>query len=191
MAQFKSEELEREAARIIAAVMASSARTAPKAMGIDAIKTMVVDADDLQHLAGAMENRAKEQPPYLAPIFVRDAQNVRNSSCVLLIGVTGEPRMRIKEPLDCGACGYETCGKFLNARKQEGKDFSGPNCVFPVIDLGIALGSAAKVASELNVDNRMMYTIGATAKKLQLLDSDIIIGIALSIAGKNIYFDRH
>ncbi|GAH62343.1 unnamed protein product, partial [marine sediment metagenome] len=181
MAQFKSEELEREAARITAALMASSARTAPKAMGIDAIKTMVVDADDLEHLAGAMENRAKEQPPHLAPIFVRDAQNVRNSSCVLLIGVTGEPK-RIEQPLDCGACGYKTCEELLNARKREGKDFNGPNCIFQAMDLGIALGSAAKLASELNVDNRMMYTIGATAKKLQLLDSDIVIGIPLSIA---------
>ncbi|MFC1957077.1 DUF2148 domain-containing protein, partial [Chloroflexota bacterium] len=56
--------------------------------------------------------------------------------------------------------------------------------------LGIALGSAVKLASELNVDNRMMYTIGATAKKLGLLDSDIIIGIPLSATGKSVYFDR-
>jgi uncharacterized ferredoxin-like protein len=56
--------------------------------------------------------------------------------------------------------------------------------------LGIALGSAVKLASELNVDNRIFYTVGAAAKKLNLLDSDIIIGIPLSVTGKNIYFDR-
>jgi uncharacterized ferredoxin-like protein len=36
----------------------------------------------------------------------------------------------------------------------------------------------------------MMYTIGAAAKALNLLEADVIIGIPLSAAGKNIYFDR-
>ena len=46
------------------------------------------------------------------------------------------------------------------------------------------------MAQELNIDNRMMYTIGAAARKLRLLDSDLIIGIPLSATGKNPYFDR-
>ena len=92
MGQFKSEEVEREAVRMVAALMAASARTAPKARGIDAIETMVIDGDDLELLAGAMEAKAKEQPPYLSPVFIRDAGNVRNSSCVVLIGVTGNPK---------------------------------------------------------------------------------------------------
>jgi len=32
--------------------------------------------------------------------------------------------------------------------------------------------------------------VGAAAKALRILDADIIIGIPLSTAGKNIYFDR-
>jgi len=58
------------------------------------------------------------------------------------------------------------------------------------MDLGIALGSAVKVASDMNVDNRMMFTIGAAAKALGMLDADVIIGIPLACSGKNIYFDR-
>ena len=58
------------------------------------------------------------------------------------------------------------------------------------MDLGIALGSAVKLAAELCIDNRMMYTIGVAAKELRLLDSDIIIGIPLSVTGKSPYFDR-
>jgi uncharacterized ferredoxin-like protein len=58
------------------------------------------------------------------------------------------------------------------------------------MDLGIALGSAVKVASNLNIDNRIMYTTGLAAKKLQLLDSDLIIGIPLSVTGKSPHFDR-
>jgi len=32
-----------------------------------------------------------------------------------------------------------------------------------------------------------MYTLGAAAKELELLDADVIIGIPLSVTGKNIY----
>ncbi len=52
------------------------------------------------------------------------------------------------------------------------------------------MGSAAKMASELNIDNRMMYSIGVAAKEMGLLDSDIIIGIPLAVKGKSPYFDR-
>jgi uncharacterized ferredoxin-like protein len=189
MGRFKSKEVEREAVMMAVAMMAASARTAPKARGVDAVKTMVIDGDDLELLASAMEAKAREQPPHLAPHFTRDAGNVRKSSCVLLIGVSGKPK-KIKQPLDCGACGYETCKQLFSAERRPGKDFIGPNCIVQVLDLGVALGSAVKLASELNVDSRMMYTAGAAAKKLKLLDSDIIIGIPLSATGKNIYFDR-
>ena len=189
MAKRKSGEVEKEAVRIIAAMMASSARTAPKARGNDAIETMVIDGDDLEPVACAMEDEAKEQPSHLAPIFARDAQCVRKSASVLLIGVAGAPPKH-GPTLDCGACGYDGCGQLLQAERRQGKDFCGPTCIFRAIDLGIALGSAVKLASELNVDNRVMYTIGAAVKKLHLLDSDVIIGIPLSVSGKNPYFDR-
>ena len=46
------------------------------------------------------------------------------------------------------------------------------------------------MASELNVDNRIMRSIGIAAMKLELLKADEIQGIPLSIRGKNIFFDR-
>ena len=78
----------------------------------------------------------------------------------------------------------------MKAKKAKGEDFVGPLCVFEILDLGIAIGSAVKLASYFNIDNRIMYTIGAAAKELELLDSDLIMGIPLSASGKNIYFDR-
>jgi uncharacterized ferredoxin-like protein len=135
-----------------------------------------------------MEKKAKDKSIKL-PTFKRDADNVRNSAAVMLIGVSRDPK-RIELPLNCGACGYKNCKALLAVGKREGEDFTGPVCIFQAIDLGIALGSAVKMAGELNIDNRMMYTIGAAAKKLKLLDSDIIIGIPLSATGKNPYFDR-
>ena len=189
MTQFKSGEVEKEAVRMVAAMMAASARTAPKARAVDAIETMILDGGDLEILASAMQHKAKEQPPYLSLGFDRDARCVRNSKCVMLIGVAGNPKT-IEEPLDCGVCGHKTCKQLLETKKRQGKDFSGPICIFQALDLGIALGSAVKLASELNVDNRMMYTVGATAKKLRLLDSDVVIGIPLSVTGKSPYVDR-
>ena len=188
MARFKSEQAEKDAVRMTAALMAASARTAPKARGVDATESLILDGDDMEELAVAMERKAEEKPPYLSSGYKRDANNVRNSSCVLLIGVTGNPK-KIEEPLDCGACGYESCERLSKARKRT-RDFSGPICIFQAMDLGIALGSAAKLASELSVDNRLMYTIGVAAKELRLLDSDVIIGIPLSATGKSPYFDR-
>jgi uncharacterized ferredoxin-like protein len=188
MAITKSEKLERDALKIGVSMMALSARTAPKARGLDSVKTAVLTEKDLEQLAVAMENKARDKSVKL-PIFKRDAQNVRNSAAVLLIGVSRGPK-RIELPFNCGACGYESCKALLAAGTREGEDFTGPICVFQAIDLGIALGSAVKMAGELNIDNRMMYTIGAAAKKLNLLDSDVVIGIPLSAAGKNPYFDR-
>lgn len=188
MARYNSEELEKNAVRMVATMMASSARTAPKAGGIDYIKTAVINGDDLLNLASAMERKAEEHPD-ISLSFTRDAGNVRKSSLVLLIGVTGMAKP-LEPSIDCGACGYQTCQELVRLREKQGKDFSGPNCIFPIIDLGIALSSAVKLASDLNVDTRIMYTIGAAAKKLQLLDADVIIGIPLSVTGKSLYFDR-
>jgi uncharacterized ferredoxin-like protein len=59
------------------------------------------------------------------------------------------------------------------------------------MDLGIALGVAAKMAGELCMDSRIMYSIGAAARQAGYLEGcDVIIGLPLSVTGKNPYFDR-
>lgn len=188
MAIWTSEKIEKEAVEVGASMMALSARTAPKTRGVDSVKTMILTGTDLEQLAVAMERKIGEKSIDL-PFFKRDADNVRNSAALLLIGVSRDPK-KIELPLNCGACGYKSCKDLLASGKREGEDFTGPSCVFQTIDLGIALGSAVKLAGELNIDNRIMYTVGAAAKKLNLLDSDVIIGIPLSATGKNPYFDR-
>ena len=180
--------MEKEAAKIVATLMAASARTAPKTKGEDSIKTLILDGDDVEGLAVGMERKAEKVPPHTAEILRINAGSVRVSSCVLLIGVTGEPK-RPERPLDCGACGYDNCAGLAKATKRT-KDFTGPICIFQAIDLGIALSSVVKMASELNIDNRMMYSIGVAAKEMQLLDADVIIGIPLSVTGKNPYSER-
>lgn len=190
MTQLRSREVEKNAVTMAATLMAATARTAPKGRAVDSTTSLILADDDLEKLALAMERKAAEKPDYLSSAFKRDANNVRNSGCVLLLGVTGEPK-KIEQPLDCGACGFASCEHLSKARKQARmKDFVGPLCIFQAMDLGIALCSAVKLASELGIDNRMMYTVGAAAKSQGFLDSDVIIGIPLSVTGKSPYFDR-
>lgn len=189
MSRIDGKEIESNVAITVARMMAASARTAPKTQGVDCIETMIIDGEELELLASAMEHKAEIKNSYITPALRRDANCVRKSNCVLLIGVTGNPK-RLDRPLDCGACGYTDCAHLAKISKQR-KIFTGPTCVFQGIDLGIALGSAVKIAAELNIDNRVMYTIGIAVSDLGWMgNSTIIIGIPLSVNGKNPYFDR-
>ncbi len=175
---------EREALLEAARFMLIAARTAPKTAGIDDILTLIVYDEDKDRIAEKMEEIAEERK---IEGFKRDAKNVRDSEAIILIGVRGNKNVG----LNCGACGYENCKEFEDAKKRLGKDFVGPTCLFKALDFGIALGSAAKTASLLNVDNRIMYRIGTAALKLKMLsEATIIMGIPISAKGKSIYFDR-
>jgi uncharacterized ferredoxin-like protein len=182
-------EAENKAIMDVAHLMAASARTAPKGRGVDNILTAVITGEERERIAEAMERKVKQKRHPLL-FFDRDAKNVRKSPVILLVGVRGTQPKKPEDPLNCGACGHESCAEFISVEKRRGEDFTGPICIFEALDLGIALGSAVKMASQMNVDNRLMYTIGAAAKELKLLDADVIIGIPLSVTGKNIYFDR-
>ena len=165
--------------RMVAELMAISARTAPKARGQDYVVTKVIEGEDCLALAEEMvkfgERTGKRD-------FDRDAANVRNSPVVLLIGIKDAKTVG----LNCSACGAEKC---IEPNTYEG-EFSGPQCAFRLLDMGIALGSAVKTASLLNVDNRIMYRAGVVARQMGLIDADFVMGIPLSATGKNIYFDR-
>jgi len=191
MARISSTEAELAAIKSVAHMMAATARTAPKARGVDAIKTMVVDGDDIETIAIAMEEAAPGRPDVVEAAFRRDANSVRQSACVVLIGVEGSPK-KPEKPFDCGACGFRTCAALANARRKRAgeDDFSGPVCAMASIDLGVALASAVKLAADCGVDNRMMYTMGVAVAKMGWLDADVVIGIPLSASAKNIYFDR-
>ena len=158
-----------------------TARTAPKAKGEDSLEILLIDGVEKQKLAKAMaemESRHKD--------FVRDAKGVEAAEAVIIIGVFGDKTLG----LDCGACGFETCDQFKKAERTSGQDFSGPNCAYKLIDLGIALGSVAKLAAIIGIDSRIMYRIGAAAKKLGYAKSDVVLGIPLTSASKNPFFDR-
>jgi len=190
MAILKSNEVEQEAILTAARLIMAAVTTSPKTRGVSSIQSALIVGDDKELLAQAMEKHGPQKAA-AKDIFRRDAQNVRNSAAVVLIGVKGTMPKKPENPLNCGACGCATCADFIREKKGKvGEDFVGPLCVFQSIDLGIALGVAAKAAAELNIDNRLMYTIGGGAMDMHILDSDIIVGLPLSVSAKNIFFDR-
>lgn len=175
---------EQEAVLQAAKLMQLSARTAPKAAGRDDVLIMIVYGKEKDDLADKMFEIAEKRND---AGFRRDGKNVKDSVAVLLLGVRGDKSFG----LNCGACGFKDCNEFAKAPKKAGKDFKGPNCLYKELDLGIALGSAAKTASILNVDNRIMYRIGPAALELGWLsEATVVHGIPLSATGKSIYFDR-
>lgn len=171
----------KDAVNMVAELMALSARTAPKASGQDFIEIKILEGEDLLKLGKEMaaygEKTGKKN-------YDRDGRNVEKSDAVLLIALKDAK----KAGLNCGACGYAECNKLPSFT--EGPEFAGPICAWRLIDMGIAVGSAVKTASILNVDNRIMYRIGVTARKLGLIQGEVVVGIPLSATGKNIYFDR-
>jgi uncharacterized ferredoxin-like protein len=179
-----SKQAEKEATLEAARLMLVAARTAPKTAGIDDILASIVYGREKDTIADKMEEIAEERK---IEGFRRDAKNVRDSEAVILIGVRGNKSVN----LNCGSCGFENCKKFDEQKRRHGQDFTGPTCIFKGLDLGIALGSAAKTAGMFNVDNRIMYRIGAAAIKLgSLSKATVVMGIPVSAHGKSIYFDR-
>lgn len=150
---------------LVAELMALSAITAPKGRGVDNVLVKILDRrEELELLAATMEELAREYGDF----FARDASGVRRSEAVLLVGCKTAD-FKIKQPRELEV------------------DL---NLAMSLVNLGIAVGSAVKTASLLNVDNRVMYTVGVAAKRLNLMDADLILGIPLSASSKNIYFDR-
>ena len=175
-------ELRKELAEISAKLMALTAQTAPKSKGEDSVEIIVVSGDEKDRIAEKMIEMADEREKN----YIRDGESVKKADAVILIGAYGDRPLG----LNCGACGFENCGEFRNAERKEGRDFLGPNCVYRLIDLGIAIGSAAKLSSLLGADTRVMFRLGTAARKLGIARSDVVMGIPVAVTSKNPFFDR-
>ncbi len=155
MSVLNSAQAEKEAILTAARLIMAAVTTSPKARGVSSVSSVLIQGEEKERLAKAMEDHAP-QKKFNQDIFLRDAQNIRRSEGVLLIGVKGSRPKKPEKPFNCGACGYFLCAEFIRTEKKRGEDFVGPLCAFQVMDLGIALGVAAKMAAELNIDNRLM-----------------------------------
>lgn len=177
----------KEITEMVAGLMAAAARTAPKAGGKDFLEIIVISNEEvLKQIAEKMKEYAPKSTN--EAYWLRDAANIENSQALLLVG--------LKEPVtagyDCGGCGWPTCAEFSGNRKLEAKEmgYTGPHCIMRMMDIGVALSSAAKTASTLNVDNRVQQRVGAAARALGFIKAEVAMGIPAGVSGKSIYFDR-
>ncbi len=158
--------------------MMTAARTAPKAKGIDNLVISMVRGETIKILSDKLKELAQDGtgPDY----FLRDANNILNSDAIIILGTKIKP-LGIKY---CGFCGYKNC--------EEKLEHPDSPCAMNTGDLGIAVGSAAGVAMDERVDNRIMHSVGKAAVDLKLLGEDVKIayGIPLYIGSKNVFFDR-
>ncbi|MDR1761361.1 MAG: DUF2148 domain-containing protein [Bacteroidales bacterium] len=161
----------------VAQLMVTAAITAPKARGVSHLHSCIVLDGDKQAVAEKMRSLAQE---FSLPGFERDAQNLENADALVLLGTALEP-MGLKL---CGMCGFKNC----EAKRQH------PTvpCAFNPGDLGIALGSAVSIAMDNRIDNRILYSAGQAALRMDIFPASvsIIYGVALSVSKKNIFFDR-
>ncbi len=171
----------------VAGLMAAAARTAPKAGGKDFLEIVVVsEGADLQAIAAKMRGYAPDSTN--ESFWLRDADNIENAHAVVLVGLA----KTVAAGYDCGACGYHTCKEFLagRANADKGMGYSGPHCAMRMMDIGVALSSAAKAASLLSVDCRVQQRVGAAARALGFIKAEVAMGIPLGVYGKSPFFDR-
>ena len=161
----------------VANLMCLAARTAPKTKGVDNIVLKVIKRSSFSKIIKEMERVAKKENK---KSFYRDAQNLKQSGLLVLIGCKSNPA----DLTYCGFCGHNNCQELTKTKGI---------CAFNTIDLGIAAGSAVSTACLHHADNRIMYSIGKAAMNVGIFNNEKIVealGIPLSASGKNPFFDR-
>ena len=148
----------------VARQMMTAARTAPKGKGIDIIEVALITDEEIKQLSDTMVAMVEEHG---MKFFLRDADNILNAECVILIGTREQA-----QGLNCGHCGFTTC-----AGRTEG--------------VPCAIGSACATAADMRVDTRVMFSAGLAAQRLNWLkDCKMVMAIPVSASSKNPFFDR-
>lgn len=157
----------------VARQMMTAARTAPKAKGVDIIEIAMVTDSNIRILSETMKQMYEDNG---MKFFLRDAENILEAECILLIGTHEQPH-----GLNCGHCGFPTCADRLE----------GVPCAINSVDVGIAIGSACATAADHRVDTRVMFSAGLAAQQLDWLDGCTqVYAIPVSASSKNPFFDR-
>lgn len=198
----------KSAIKTVIDLISISVRTAPKSAGVDDIIFLAASDKQKSRIAKKMIDVGRDKAKgksnrtvsrAIATSWMSDAKTVADSQGLILIAVKGKKTFGA----NCGCCGFKSCKDFqIHISRDRNSSVLGPFCIFKIWDLGIAIASGAKTASMLNVDNRIMYRIGTAVEKLRIFRGSAskkggisnrispILGLPLSISGKNIYFDR-
>ncbi len=153
-------------------LMAISAKSAPKVEGISNLEIAILDDAEKEILAEEMFQLADE---FNDESYSSLGINIESAERIMLIGLEDPSSIG----LDCKACGFKDCAEF-DEKSQKGI-FEGPNCIFKVLDLGIALGSALKTAMMHNVRADVIIKGGLAAKDIGLSSSTVCLAIPVTL----------
>ncbi|MFX0079897.1 MAG: ferredoxin domain-containing protein [Candidatus Hermodarchaeota archaeon] len=182
----KRKKLIDKAVKDVANLMVAAATTAPKSKGFDDLTIEIVSGVTILQIAKEIKKMRQEDLTSQTFWFLEpDAEAIKESAVIFLIGIHAK---RPPLTLDCQACGFETCADYEEAIRQ---NKTTALCAFKILDLGIALSSATTVAAQHFIDNRMMWSVGMAAQRLDLIKGDIVLGIPLAAKGSNPFFDRY
>lgn len=174
-----AEEKMKKTHEIISHLIKISAEGSPKASG-DYLEIVVLDEAEKEMLVEEMFQLSDEKDE---ESYSEVGESIESSDEVLLIGLNDHPPLE----LDCRACGYEDCKDFSEA-DEESDIFSGPNCVFRIIDLGIALGNALNTIKSHGLEDSISIRGGLAAKHLGLIDSNICLAIMGDVKREKCYY---
>lgn len=155
---------------VIDELMKISADSAPRAMDTK-IDVEILEESEKEMVVEEMFQLADELNDER---YREGGETVQSSKSLILVDLDEKNTLG----LDCRACGYKDCDEFLE-KESEGI-FEGPNCVFRMIDMGIAIGYAIKTAKLHNMKGRITVRAGLAAKNLGLSDARVCIGIPVS-----------
>ena len=171
-----------------AKLMCAAALTAPKTKGVNLLTVFYLLPEDFKPLYPAMQELSHKYDP-LRPNhpFQRDLVTLKKADCLVVIG----SRRKLMDIAGCDACGFRGEPNGCRAAAKVGAA-----CAYNAKDLGIALSSAAIVAHQRFVDSRIIDSVGRAIINYKLY-SEYSQGhifdaaaIAISISGKNPFFDR-
>lgn len=154
-----------------------AAQTAPKGRGFDTLQYLILTENNIIDLANTMSEIAIREGE---TFFQRDAENLKKSNVVILMGVENI----VRKLTYCSYCGFPSCAEKTRMNHVP--------CAFSLVDLGIAIGSAVSVLSDYHIDNRVMFSAGKAALEMNLFNSQVhtVFAIPMSVNAKSLYFDR-
>jgi hypothetical protein len=190
------EELRAGTIRQIAQLMAAAAITAPKSGGQlflagkpNFMETVIAeDPGTRRDLAAWMRARGRERRERTGSVTPKPPKR-STPSCSSACCQAGTSPTTTAAPAVTPPAPNSSTTKTLRSQSAD-LEFTGPVCNLRDIDLGIAVGSAAKTAAIHSIDCRCQTRVAAAARKLDLIQADHAVALSLSMTHKAVGFDR-
>ena len=192
MARIGGKEAARDALIEATKLAVAAAYKAPQLTAKLNLMTEIVTGDDQRPI---IEFYGEIAP--ISPVMYFDYETIRHfldRGEPLVILLLGADLTYSELGWDCGACGFPSCTEFNRYAKENrspGLLWSGPSCVWKVMDFAAACDFASAALNQYRLDNRPMGTCGAAAAATGFLPgSSAIIGTPVGPPGEYVYFNR-